>query len=94
MPIQTETDYLADPPNRSNSTNYTFPRTVNGKPLYSENDKTFTIPYGYMLRFTGKHMRMGPQKPQDFPASPTGYQADIPIASLMYKGKLEYGLYF
>ncbi|MGA7784507.1 MAG: hypothetical protein WB997_07680 [Candidatus Acidiferrales bacterium] len=71
---------------------YVFPRTVNGKPLYMENDKDFLFILGSMLPFHGKTEELGPQRLEDFrrvDRAPIG-EFRFPISTLMYKGKLEY----
>jgi hypothetical protein len=71
---------------------YVFPRTVNGKPLYTAEDKELVFVQGGVLPYRGKPEQLGPQRPEDFrPASSDpacGFH--FPISTLMYKGKLEY----
>jgi hypothetical protein len=90
MPIQTSATLVAGNPDNSNVTEYTFPRLVNEKPLFSATDKIFLIVYGERLQFNKKHMQLGPLSPADFHIYPYAVQTSFPITSLMYKGKLEY----
>jgi hypothetical protein len=68
-----------------NQFEYVFPRTVDGKPLFSPSDSSFIISLGATLvvdKKTGKVER------QDFQSS--GPNFIFSISDLMYKGKLEY----
>jgi hypothetical protein len=71
---------------------YVFPRTVNGKPLYTTDDKDLLFVQGAVLPYHGKTEELGPQRPEDFRRADSrpsgGFQ--FPISTLMYKGKLEY----
>jgi hypothetical protein len=70
---------------------YVYPRTVNGKPLYSTSDKNLTIVYGCALTFKERFVRVAGQDLPPFRASCGGPRTDeFPIASMVYKGKLEY----
>jgi hypothetical protein len=68
---------------------YVFPRTVDGKPIYAEQDKAITVVFGKILPDSGVKQEFGPQKPEDFHRD-RALRVDFPIATLMYKGKLEY----
>jgi hypothetical protein len=67
---------------------YVFPRTVNGKPLYTEHDKMIIVSFGDVLPYKGKTEILGPQRPEGFSPDRQRYGFEIP--KLMYKGKLEY----
>ncbi len=71
---------------------YVFPRTVNGKPLYTTDDKDLLFVQGEVLPFHGKAEVLGPQRVEDFRRSDSGPIGGFrfPISTLMYKGKLEY----
>lgn len=69
----------------ANQTEYVFPRTVGGKPLYSTRDSLLAIYLGAPLVLDKK---TGHVEPQDFRVSRAGYFLNI--SDLMYKGKLEY----
>jgi hypothetical protein len=61
---------------------------VNGKPAYAPSDKEVEIFFGGSL-WVDKHGNVVPHKHEPFPLDPKS-ESKIPIASLMYKGKLEY----
>jgi|HubBroStandDraft_6_1064221.scaffolds.fasta_scaffold304245_2 hypothetical protein len=71
---------------------YVFPRNVNGKPLYSPNDKEISIVFGNFLgfNFDKNHKHMGALNPRDFHLDAGAGSIDFPITDMMYKGKLEY----
>jgi hypothetical protein len=64
---------------------YVFPRTVNGKPLYSSGDSILAIVLGTPLIVDKKS---GTVEKRDFGNSTGGY--NLNISDLIYKGKLEY----
>jgi hypothetical protein len=69
-----------------NRMEYTFPRAINGKPLYSPSDAFLVIYRGAVLvvdKKTGKTIEQ-----TDFRNSRLAYEFEI--SDLMYKGKLEY----
>ena len=68
---------------------YVFSRTVNGKPLYGEQDEAITVVFGDILPYKGKTEELGPQRPEYFHPY-KNLRVDFPISALMYKGKLEY----
>jgi hypothetical protein len=75
----------------STSAEYTFPRTVNGKPLYTAQDKELVFVQGAVLLYHGKTEELGPQRLQNFrPGHYPSGGPNFPIPTLMYKGKLEY----
>jgi hypothetical protein len=69
---------------------YIFPRTIDGRPLYTERDKIFMLVLGDILLpyRSGGNKKLGPLSEKDFHLGHGGYY--FPIATLMYKGKLEY----
>lgn len=73
---------------------YTFPRNVNGRALYSPEEKKISIVLGDTLqfKFDKKHIRMGAQDPKNFHLlTIKGVDSiDFLIADMIYKGKLEY----
>jgi hypothetical protein len=69
------------------ATEYVFPRIVNGKSLFTADDRMIMFVFGEKLPAT-KGVR--PQTPEEFHFDPRGGNYAFPISSLMYKGKLEY----
>ena len=69
----------------TNEYEYAFPRTLNGRPLYSTADLYLEIDLGDPL-VTDK--KTGKVVPQDFRSS--GFIFTFEVSALMYKGKLEY----
>jgi hypothetical protein len=69
----------------TNQYEYTFPRTVAGKPLYSVNDSFLIVELGAPLVLDKKtHLPKSPN------FVPSGKLYIFKISDLMYKGKLEY----
>jgi hypothetical protein len=64
---------------------FSFPRTIGGKPLLSPSDSSLTIELGAPLLLDSKTHRIVVRAFQD---SGKGYA--LKIADMMYKGKLEY----
>jgi hypothetical protein len=86
IPVRTSVDPI------DNSGLYAFPRTVNGKPVFTTADKEIVIVLGEILP---KVNQPGPVDPGVFRPRPSTGRYSSPhysfsIASLMYKGKLEY----
>jgi hypothetical protein len=69
-----------------NETEYFFPRTVHGKPLYSPSDSFLTIVFGAPLIVDKKTKKV---EQQDFRAVLDEYYS-FKIPDLMHKSKLEY----
>jgi hypothetical protein len=68
-----------------NQYEYIFPRTLEGKPLYSPSDFYLGITFGAHLIFD---KQTGKVDPEGFQGSRSDYT--FAISDLMYKGKLEY----
>ena len=87
MPIQTTVSgYVV-----GSTAKYVFPRTIDGKPLYSETDKEIVIQFGEVLPYDGhgKDRIFGPQKESEFHRyGDPDYR--FQISKLMYKGNVEY----
>jgi hypothetical protein len=75
---------------------FTFPRRINGRPVVAASDKYLSFATGERLPpipITKKQgpMNLGPMKREDFHLVPLSKnEKPFSIASLMYKGKLEY----
>jgi hypothetical protein len=87
MPIQTKVSgYVV-----GSTAEYVFPRMIDGRPLYTQDDKLISIVFGDVLPYNGhgKDEILGPQKEGDFHRYlDSGY--NFQISKLMYRGKLEY----
>jgi hypothetical protein len=71
-----------------NETQYTFPRTVGGRPLISSTESILTIELGANLVIYNKDTKKYEYRQGGFQDSGTGYT--FKIADMMYRGKLEY----
>ncbi len=72
------------------SADYVFPRTVDGRPIYTTSDKYLRIVFGDVTPFDPKHKELGPQRPEELPLDSYRRKYPFEISTLMYKGKLEY----
>ncbi len=84
----TETTLLVNSGGYGNETQYSFPRTVGGRPLLSPTASSLVIQLGAPLWVydakTNKYIR------QEGPFRSSGTSITFKISDLMYKGKLEY----
>ncbi|HEV3219014.1 MAG TPA: hypothetical protein VGZ48_04540 [Candidatus Acidoferrales bacterium] len=71
-----------------NETQYSFPRTIGGKPLLSPADSAFRVELGAPLWIYNKETRKYERLQGPFQDSGKGYA--FKVADMMYKGKLEY----
>lgn len=71
-----------------NETQYSFPRTIGGRPLISSTDATLTIELGANLVIYNKETKKYEYRQGGFQDSGTGNI--FKLGDMMYKGKLEY----
>jgi hypothetical protein len=68
---------------------YVFPRMVDGRPIYKEQDNSMTVVFGRIMPESKVKQELGPQEAGDFHRD-RALRVDFPISELKYKGKLEY----
>ncbi len=86
QPIETAALKIKGDAAYGNETEYSFPRTVSGKPLLTPSDSTLVVELGGWLLFN----KVSGEVDQQLPFRDSGQRYTFKVPDMIYKGKLEY----